>query len=417
MKVRMRLKNSIYLPEVIGKGYGEFWRFRGRYRVCKGSRASKKSKTTALFYIYNMMKYPKSNLLVVRKTYRSIKNSCFEELKWAIERLGVKRYWLVKEAPMEMVYLPTGQKIYFKGLDDPMKITSITVAVGALCWMWIEEAYEIRNEKDFDMLDESIRGDAGDCFKQITITFNPWNEAHWLKARFFDKRDENILAITTNYKCNEFLDDADRTLFENMRINNPSRYLVAGLGNWGKSEGCIFEKWKEEDFEISRVLKEDGIKAVFGLDFGYVNDPTALFCGAVDKKRKIIYVFDELYERNLSNEDIFEKICDLGYRKERIVADAAEPKSIARLRSLGLDRIRGAKKGPDSVRFGIDKLKDFDIRVHPMCVNFVTEISNYSWDTDKLGKKMNVPKDEFNHLMDAMRYAMEGIDEEESFSF
>lgn len=411
------MKNRIYLPEVVGKGYKKFWSFKGRYRVVKGSRASKKSKTTALWYIYNMMKYPKSNLLVVRKTYRTIKNSCFEELKWAIERLGVVDYWLVKNSPMEMIYLPTGQKIYFRGMDDPLKITSITVNKGFLCWAWLEECYEITNEKDFDMLDESIRGDTGgEVFKQITITFNPWNEKHWLKRRFFDTEDENVLAITTNYMCNEFLDEEDRRLFEQMRVKNPQRFLVAGLGSWGRSEGTVYERWREEAFDIERVIKRDDVKCVFGLDFGYVNDPTALFCGAVSEKEKRIYVFDEMYEKSLSNEEIYKRIEAMGYRKEKIRADSSEPKSIDRLRCLGMTGIRRAKKGSDSIRFGIDKVRGYEIVVHPRCVNFVTEISNYSWEENSFGERTNCPKDDFNHLMDAMRYAMEAA-EEESFSF
>lgn len=412
------MKNRIYLPDVVGKGYKKFWNFKGRYRVVKGSRASKKSKTTALWFIYSMMKYPESNLLVVRKTYRTLKNSCFEELKWAIERLGVSDYWILKESPMEIVYIPTGQKIYFRGLDDPMKVTSITVSTGCLCWMWIEEAYEISDESHFDMLDESIRGETkGDLFKQITITFNPWNERHWLKKRFFDTEDEDILAMTTNYMCNEFLDDKDRKLFETMKTKNPERYAVAGLGNWGRSEGCVYTKWREERFVLDEVLKNGSCRVVFGLDFGYVNDPTALFCGVVNEEEKKIYVFDELYEKNLSNEEIYIRIEKMGYAKERIRADSAEPKSIDRLRNLGLSRIRKAKKGADSVRYGIALIKEYEIIVHPVCVNFVTEISNYSWDKNEFGNDVNRPKDELNHLMDAMRYAMENAGEDEGFSF
>ena len=168
-------KVDVKLPEVVGKGYKAFWNYKGRYRVCKGSRASKKSKTTALWYITNMMKYPEANTLVVRKTYRTLHDSCFTELKWAIHRLQVDKFWDVKESPLELTYKPTGQKIYFRGLDDPLKVTSITVDVGNLCWMWIEEAYEIMSESDFDMLDESIRGQVPEgLFKQITLTFNPW---------------------------------------------------------------------------------------------------------------------------------------------------------------------------------------------------------------------------------------------------
>ncbi len=118
-------KINISLPEVVGKGYGTYWRYKGRYRVCKGSRASKKSKTTALWYIWALMKYPQANLLVARKVFRTLKDSCFTELKWAIRRLNVENYWEVKESPLEMTYIPTGQKIYFRGLDDPIKITCL----------------------------------------------------------------------------------------------------------------------------------------------------------------------------------------------------------------------------------------------------------------------------------------------------
>ena len=225
--------NKIYLPGLIGKGYKKFWNFKGRYRVVKGSRASKKSKTTALYYIYSMMKHPEANILVVRKTFRTLKDSCFTELKWAINRLGVSHKWDVKESPLEITYKPTGQKIYFRGLDDPLKVTSITVDVGVLCWLWIEEAYEISSEADFNMLDESIRGKVPDgLFKQITLTLNPWNERHWIKSRFFDTPSSDVLAMTTNYMCNEWLDEADLMVFENMKKNNPKRYNVAGIGNW-----------------------------------------------------------------------------------------------------------------------------------------------------------------------------------------
>lgn len=422
----MMLKNEvlkIYLPAIVGKGYKTYWNFRGRYRVCKGSRASKKSKTTALWFIYNLMKYPEANLLMVRKTYRTLKDSSFTELKWAVKRLKVEHLWKFTESPLEAEYLPTGQKIYFRGLDDPLKVTSITVDVGVLCWMWIEEAYEIMNEADFDTLDESIRGEVPDgLFKQITFTFNPWNERHWLKRRFFDNPDDETLALTTNYMCNEWLDAADRKVFETMKKQNPRRYRVAGLGDWGIVDGLVYENWKEEAFEIiskadfldldeaeqkaKTFVFRDDIQAAFGLDFGYTNDPSALFAGFIDLEHKKIYVWDEMYEKGLSNKRIFETLTSMGYAKERITADSAEPKSIDELRGFGL-RVSGAAKGKDSINNGIQFIQDFEIIIHPRCVNFLTEISNYTWDTDKFGAKLNRPIDDFNHLMDAMRYALE----------
>ena len=366
------------------------------------------------------MEYPGANLLCVRKTYRTLKDSCFTELKWAIHRLGVDAWWDIKESPLEMTYKPTGQKILFRGLDDPLKVTSITVEVGVLCWLWIEEAYEISSEADFDTLDESIRGEVPPgLFKQITLTFNPWNEHHWIKHRFFDAApDPDILAMTTNYTCNEWLDEADKKVFETMKRNNPRRYRVAGLGDWGIVEGLVYENWEERLFSIDEVRKTPGIKSAFGLDFGYTNDPTALFCGLIDTSSKTLWVFDEIYKPGMSNEDIAVAITEAGYAKERIRADSAEPKSIDRLYALGLAHIRRARKGKDSINNGIDFIQDYKIFIHPRCTNFFTEIGNYTWDTDtKTGKKLNRPIDDFNHLMDAMRYALEEYSTGPNYSF
>lgn len=401
------MTNKIYLPDIVGKGYKEYWNCKKRYRVCKGSRASKKSKTTALWYIYNIMKYKNANLLVVRKTYRTLKDSCYTELKWAIHRLGVDAFFSCTQSPLEITYIPTGQKIYFRGLDDPLKVTSITVDVGSLCWLWIEEAYEINSEADFDMLNESIRGEVQNgLFKQVTLTFNPWNDRHWLKRKFFDNPDDDTLAMTTNYTCNEWLDEADLQVFETMKEKNPRRYQVAGLGNWGIVDGLVYENWKEQEFNVEDV-RTANTTSVFGLDFGYTNDPSALFCGILDLKAKKLWVFDEMYEKALSNKDIYNNITKMGFVKEQIIADCAEPKSIDELKYYGLRRIQGAKKGKDSINNGIQWIQELEIIIHPRCVNFLTEIGNYQWDEDKFGNKVNKPIDCFNHLMDAMRYALE----------
>ena len=411
----MKLKTKdnqviVHLPSIVGKHYGEFWRFKGRYKAVKGSRASKKSSTQSLKVITEIIENPNINWLVVRKVERTLRDSCYAQLKWAIHRLKVDNFFKCSTSPLEITYKPTGQKILFRGLDDPLKVTSITVEVGSLCRLWIEEAYEITSEDAFDRLDESIRGQLPKgMYHQVVLTFNPWSDRHWLKKRFFDEPSKNVLAMTTNYMCNEFLSEADLVLFEEMK-KNPRRYRTAGLGEWGIVEGLVYENWEERVFDVHEISIRPSVRSAFGMDFGYVNDPSTLFCGLVDTVAREIYVFDEMYEKGMSNEDIKDRVSEMGYSKERIKADSAEPKSIAYLRKAGLTRIRAAKKGPDSIRAGISIVQDYKIIIHPRCVNFITEISNYTWDKDKFDNAINKPIDDFNHLMDAMRYAMEEFD-------
>ena len=400
---------KINLPDIVGKGYATYWNYKGRYRVVKGGRGSKKSTTTALWIIYNMMKYPLANTLVIRRVFNTHKDSTYTQLKWASNVLKVSHLWKFSKSPLEATYIPTGQKILFRGLDDPMSITSITVEHGHLCWCWFEEAFQVMNEDDFNKVDMSIRGELPKgYFKQITLSFNPWSEKHWLKKRFFDIEDEDVLAITTNYACNEFLGEDDKKLFEKMKINNPRRYNIEGLGNWGIAEGLIYSNFEELDFDIEEIKKRKNIKSAFGLDFGYTNDPTAFICLLVDLDNMEIFIFDEHYQKAMSNKMIVDMIKYKGYAKERIIGDSSEPKSIDDIKKQGIYRIKGARKGKDSILNGIQYIQDFKIYVHPKCENTLIEFSNYVWDT-KDGNAINKPIDDYNHLMDALRYSLEDI--------
>lgn len=400
---------KINLPSKIGRGYKEFWNCKKRYRAVKGSRGSKKSTTTAQWIIYNMMKYPLANTLVLRRVFNTHKDSTWTQLKWATNNLGVSHLWNFSKSPLEATYTPTGQKILFRGLDDPMSITSITVERGYLCWCWFEEAFQVMNEDDFNKIDMSIRGELPEgYFKQITLTFNPWSEKHWLKKRFFDNPDDNTLALTTNYMCNEWLGEDDIKLFESIKKNNPRRYKIEGLGEWGIAEGLVYENFEELEFDVEEISKRPGVISLFGLDFGYTNDPTAFIALLVDKANSAIYIFDEIYKKGLTNKDIYNEINYKGYAKEKIIADSAEPKSITELRKLGLRRCVPAKKGKDSILFGIQRIQNYKIYVHPRCENTLVELNNYVYDT-KEGKIINKPIDDYNHLMDAMRYACEGL--------
>ena len=405
----MNLKIKKNLPQIIGKGYATYWNYKGRYKVVKGGRGSKKSTTTALWIIYKMMQYPLANTLVVRRVFNTHKDSTYTQLKWASNVLGVSHLWKFSKSPLEATYVPTGQKILFRGLDDPMSITSITVEHGHLCWCWFEEAFQIMNEDDFNKVDMSIRGELPKgYFKQIMLSFNPWSEKHWLKKRFFDVKDDDILAITTNYTCNEFLGSDDKKLFEKMKINNPRRYNIEGLGNWGIAEGLVYDNFEELEFNIDEIKKRRNVKSAFGLDFGYTNDPTAFIASLVDLDNNEIYIFDEHYQKAMSNKMIADMIKYKGYSKELITADSSEPKSIDDLKHMGIYRVRPAKKGKDSILNGIQFIQDFKIYVHPKCENTLIELSNYVWNT-KEGNVINKPIDDYNHLMDALRYALEHL--------
>ncbi len=411
----MAARDIVSVFDTVGGGYGAFWHCKKRYRVVKGGKGSKKSATTALWIIYNMMKpeYRLANTLVIRKVMEAHRSSTFSQLLWAIEKLHAGRFWKATKTPLELTYIPTGQKILFRGMDDVLKLASITVPKGYLCWTWIEEAFEIAKEDDFDKLDLSVPRGAvpPPLFKQATLTFNPWSERHWLKRRFFDTTPQNAFVDTTSYLCNEFLDDTDRAIYETMKREQPRKYDVAGLGNWGVAEGLVYERWTVEGFEIKDVVKDKPWqwRHVFGLDYGYTNDPTAFIAAVVNPVDRVLYIYDEHYERRMLNSDIASMLIKKGYRKERIRADSAEPKSNEDLRRLGILRIAPASKGRDSIINGISRLQEYRIVIHPSCGHTAAEISSYRWDTDKTGSVLNVPVDTDNHLMDALRYAMEDV--------
>ena len=231
--------------------------------------------------------------------------------------------------PLELTYIPTGQKILFRGFDDSQSITSITVEKGHLCWVWIEEAFQITDEEEFNKLDLSIRGNLPEgYFKQITFTFNPWSENIWLKKRFFDAYDrgerDNIFCLTTNFMCNEFLGDDDRKVFEEMKTKNKRRYEIEGLGNWGIAEGLVFNNWEELEFDIQKMrsmLNRDGTpmyKELFGLDWGFTNDPTAMVACMVSEKTKEIFIFDEFYKYKMTNQMIADELKKHNIHKELI---------------------------------------------------------------------------------------------------
>ena len=284
---------NLSMREIVGGGYDEFWKSKQRYVVCKGSRASKKSTTAALKLIVRLMQMPLANALVVRQTQATLKDSCYAQLQWAINRLEVAQYWKATVNPLQMTYLPTGQKILFRGCDDSLKLTSIAVDKGHLCWCWGEECFEF-TEDDFNRIDESLRGQLPEGYYiQWILTFNPYSASSWLKARFFDKPSENVLAITTTYRDNEWLSENDLALFKEIEATDPDRAKVICYGDWGLESGQYFSMWREskhvvKPFEIPR----DWLK-FRAMDWG-ISRPYAVIWFAVDYDGDM-YAYRELY--------------------------------------------------------------------------------------------------------------------------
>ena len=415
------------LSRIVGGGYKGFWNSKDLYVVCKGSKGSKKSKTQALKIVYNMMKpcYELANTLVVRKIGKTIRNTCFTEVRWAIEALGVRELWKVNSSEMKIEYLPTGQVILFAGMDDPLKLASLTVLRGHLCWVWFEEASDFSNYDDVLKLMMSIRGQLPPgYYKQFTFTFNPWSEHHWLKKEFFDKERDDAYVCTTTFRDNEFLGADDIKRYYDLYKNSPRMARIICDGDWGVAEGLIYDNWVEEEFDLGEVMaKHPDAKPSFGLDFGYSISFNAFVAVLVDVKDREMWIYDEYYANGQSNIDLAKAITEMGYAKEEIWADAAEPKSIDEM-SKGFDevtydennqpiinhyqlpRIRPALKGADSVQNGIQRMQSFRIHVHPRCINTLIEFNNYAWDVDKDGNFIDKPIKEWDHCMDATRYAL-----------
>ncbi|WP_049401172.1 PBSX family phage terminase large subunit [Staphylococcus epidermidis] len=402
--------SKVSIAQTIGGGYNEFWYNKDFYRVVKGSRGSKKSKTTALNFIYRLMMYDWANLLVVRRFSNTNKQSTYTDLRWATNRLGVKHLFKFNDSLPEITYKPTGQKILFRGLDDPLKITSITVENGILCWAWFEEAYQIETFDKFSTVVESIRGSVDDpeFFKQITITFNPWSKRHWLKPTFFDEDTKlnNTFSYTTTFRVNEWLDDVDIGRYEDLYRTNPRRARIVCDGDWGVAEGLVFENFEVKEFDWVKKLKDKQVVA-HGSDFGFTQDPTTLVSTIVDTQNKELWIYNEHYQRGMLTDEIYQMYIDKGLKNAEIIADSAEKRLITEIKRKGISNIKPSVKGQGSIMQGVQFIQGFKIYVHPSCEHTIEELNTYTFDQDKDGNWLNKPIDENNHILDALRYSLE----------
>lgn len=401
---------NIDIAEDVTKAYYPMFTSRARYLVYKGSRGSAKSYTAAIKVIVDVMTKPYVNWLVIRQYFTTHKDSTFATLKKVAAALGVYDLFKWNKSPLEVTYIPTGQTIFFRGMDDPLKITSITPTVGQLCRSWYEEAYELKSMDAFNTVEESLRGelDDPDGFYQTIITFNPWSDRHWLKSEFFDEdtRRKNVREFTTTYKDNEHLDESYIDSLKEMLVRNPNRARVAVLGDWGIAEGLVFDGlFEQRDFSMQEIA---ALPKSVGLDFGFKHDPTAGEFIAVDQINRIIYVYDEFYKHGLLTGQIAQQLVSHKAYGLPITADVAGQNLIAELsRVHGVPGIVPSGKGKDSVVQGIQYMQSYRFVVHPRVVGLMEEFNTYVYDKDKEGNWLNKPKDANNHAIDALRYAMQ----------
>lgn len=371
-----------------------------RYNIFYGGAGSGKSYFLATKLVLDLFK-EKHKLLVVRQTFASIRDSVHAEIVTALHRMELLQFVNVSKTSLTITF-PNGSQIIFKGADSESKLLSIS----GITMVWIEEASEISKDL-FQQLELRLRG--GDKKKKFYLSFNPISANHWLKQEFFDNPKDDTAICHSTYLDNKHLDDEYIANLLDMKERNPLKYDVYALGKWGVMGKKVYENWTIQDFQVSELVQANhNIKAVFGMDFGYVSDPSTLIASLVDLENRKLYIFDEMYEKGLLNNQIAERIHEMGYSKEIIVADSAEQKSIAEIKGYGISRIKPAKKGAGSIMAGIQFIQQFDIIVHPSCKHTINELENYAFKKDKqTGAFINQPIDDYNHILDALRYSLE----------
>lgn len=371
-----------------------------RINVFYGGAGSGKSKFVVQKMIIKLLQ-DKRKCLVIRKVQATIKDSVFMEFITLLGELNILNKCYVNKSDLNIT-LPNGSSLIFKGLDDKEKIKSIS----GIDDIVIEEATELTLD-DFTQLNLRLRSDKDNL--QMHLMFNPVSKANWVYNTFFESNEFGALIVKTTYKDNHFLPEDYINSIKKLEKTNPAYFKIYVLGEFATLDKLVYPCVKVEEFDYKELIRQ-GKKAYFGLDFGYTNDETA-FVGVIhDEVEKKIYIFDEIYKSGMLNDEIAKAISYLGYGKEIITADCSEPKSIAELKRLGLYRIVGAKKGKDSVMNGIQFINQHEIIVNPKCENMIMEFENYTWKKDKMTNEyINEPVDKFNHLCDALRYALEKL--------
>lgn len=388
--------------------FKEFNQTKCRYRVAKGSAGSGKSVNIAMDYILKLSdkKYKGANLLVVRQTEASHKDSTFAELMGAINRMGLSACWTHTMAPLTLTCKATGNSIIFRGFNDMRareRVKSITFPHGKLTWIWCEEATELQ-ESDVDILDDRLRGvlDNPNLYYQMTFSFNPVSSQHWIKRKYWDYKSDDIFKCHSTYLDNRFNDEAYHRRMMMRKEQDPEGYQIYGLGEWGETGGLILSNYIIEDlpkdFDRYNTI-------LYAQDFGFNHANCILEVGFKDDE---IYILRELYVHEKDTDEIIGMANDMGLDKKKVMyCDSAEPDRIKMWNKAGY-RARAVVKGQGSVKAQIDYLKQHRIHIDCSCVNTIKEIQQWKWQKDKTtGEYIDEPIDIFDDAMACLRYCIE----------
>lgn len=390
---------------IVNQVYKPFLEDDTRIQIFYGGSSSGKSYFLAQRTVLDVLS-GKRNYLIFRNVLNTVKKSVFNEITKAISNMNLSSFFHVNKSNMVITCTLNNKQILFAGLDDPEKIKSITPIDGVITDIWVEEATETKYEA-VKQLNKRLRG-RSDVKKRLILSFNPILQSHWIYKEYFggwqdDKtfyKDDKLFILKTTYKDNDFLEPDD--IYELENESDRYYYEVYTLGNWGSLGNVIFKNWEVQDLsEIRKTFDRFNN----GLDFGFAEDPAAMIHMHYDRKKKTLYILDELYERELTNNILAERVKKI-IGNQYVTCDSSEPKSIRELVTHGV-RALPAKKGPDSVNHGINWLRQQKIIIDVRCQNTKNEFQTYRWKEDKDGNVLPVPVDRDNHAIDAIRYGCE----------
>ena len=369
-----------------------------------GGRGSLKSSFVSIVVPLLLIHNPGTHALVLRKVANTIRDSVYAQYVWAIGELGMADYWDAKVSPMELIYRPTGQKIMFRGADDPMKIKSIKVPFGYIAVTHFEEKDQFAGRAEIrTILQSTMRG--GDKYWNFESYNPPISRDNWANKDSLEERPDRLCHRSTYLEApREWLGDQFIYEAEHLKLTNERAYQHEYLGIPVGTGGNVFE-----NLELREITDDEVATFYQGADWGWFPDPFAFIRVHYDRARETVYFIDEIYKNKLSNEESAGIIMERGYNDTFITCDSAEPKSVADYRAMRLPA-KEAVKGPGSVEYGMKWLQRRTLVIdRKRTPHAYDEFVNYEYERDKDGEIISGYPDEKNHLIDAARYALERV--------